>query len=240
MPSDVTLNFWSLEQEHDVTTELSSVLSADECARAARFATGALRRRFAVARGGMRYLLAAITGHPPAALVFEYGPYGKPRLTIPVAFNLSHTADLACLAVTCANRDMTAEIPSIGVDIERLGPVENGLAERVLSDGELAFFKGLPPDERTDAFYRAWTRKEAVMKACGRGLSLAPRRFSVDLAGAAVSAVLALPDDLPDPGCWRLSGFDADDGTTGAVAVIGETGGALKISRQWWRPQIDL
>ncbi len=66
---------------------------------------------------------------------------------------------------------------AVGVDIETIRPMEDleAAARRAMEPAELGRWAANPEDDRLDAFYRSWTRKEAALKAVGRGLSVDPR-----------------------------------------------------------------
>jgi 4'-phosphopantetheinyl transferase len=127
-----------------------------ESARAARFATPVLRRRYLAAHGALRGILKQFTG---ARLDFALHEKGKPYLpgAPELQFNLSHSQGMALVAVTL-------DVP-VGVDIERVRELAQhaAIAERYF-----------PPSERQPAdvedFFRRWTRYEAVLKAQGLGL----------------------------------------------------------------------
>ncbi len=80
-----------------------------------------------------------------------------------------------------------------GVDIElrdRRLPDTRALARSVLSPAELDALDRSPRGERDALFLRAWTRKEAVLKAMGVGLSMPTTGFDVlRLTGSAVEDV---------------------------------------------------
>lgn len=233
MSIKVNLHLWPLKQPASVIRDLFSVLSADERERAARFATDALRERFTVARGFMRHRLAANAGGDPSSLVFTYGSHGKPALETGAIFNLSHTDHLACLATLHCAPGVVASV-SLGVDIEVAGLVDAGLERHALSETEIACFKALAPDEQRCVFFRAWTRKEAIMKACGLGLSVSPQSITVDLKHAERSTVLSLPSDLPDHSQWFLRGFAPQEGTLGAVALTTPTNAQVDVRTYKW------
>ena len=80
----------------------------------------------------------------------------------PIFFNLSHSKRI----VTC----VISSIDEAGIDVEginknplELMPVVFVYQEQMLIEAELTFAK------KVEAFYRVWTRKEAVMKAAGKG-----------------------------------------------------------------------
>lgn len=140
-------------------------LTAEEQDRAGRFRLGRVRDQFVVARGRLRALLGHYLGLEPRAVPVQYADGGKPHLPAgyPLHFNLSHTDGLAVYAVGRAR---------VGVDVERCReiPDADGLVSRFFSRRECDQFHALPPPARPAAFLRAWTRKEAVLKAIGRGV----------------------------------------------------------------------
>lgn len=95
-----------------------------------------------------------------------YGEHGKPTLPDGPFFSLSHAGNLAVLAVSDA---------PVGVDVEKPRPVRDAVARRYFQAEELVWMEHDP----LSRFFFLWTRKEAVLKCCGRGLSLDPGSFSV-------------------------------------------------------------
>jgi 4'-phosphopantetheinyl transferase len=70
----------------------------------------------------------------------------------------------------------------------------------------------LPQSERTSAFYRCWTRKEALLKAEGCGLFRALDTFTVSLLAGEPATVLAGPDG------WDLRHIDVSSHAVAAIA----------------------
>lgn len=155
---------------------LEVLLSADEIARADRFYREPLRDRYVASRGMLRTILSRVVGRPPDVLDFEHNEHGKPHLPDGPSFNLSHTRDHLIVAVARAGR--------LGVDLERIRPVPEleSLVRRFLAPDEVDELMALPEPERLRAFLRGWTRKEAFVKALGRGLSVPLSSFVVRLA----------------------------------------------------------
>ena len=157
----------------------TSPLSADEQARATRFAFQVHRERFAAARGLLRELLGRLLEVAPKAVRFESGAGGKPRLPPDlgrgVRFNLSHSQDRGLFSFSRGRE--------LGVDIEALrGAVEHtAIAMRFFSPAERAALASLASSERAAAFFTVWTRKEAYIKLLGRGLSIPLDSFDVSL-----------------------------------------------------------
>jgi 4'-phosphopantetheinyl transferase len=154
-------------QPHDQLEALSSVLSADERRRAARFAFSSDRDQYTVVHGALRILLGALMGQEPSTLAFDVSETGKPRLANmrdAPRFSLSHTRGMGLLAIS---REV-----EVGVDVEYQRPdfrcVE--IAERFFSADESRYLRELAPDAQCSAFFAAWVRKEAWLKARGTGL----------------------------------------------------------------------
>jgi len=163
--------------------------TADEAARAARFATPALRRRYLRAHAALRAILGSVTA---AKLEFALHEKGKPYLTSApeIRFNLAHSREMALVAV--------ALDVEVGVDIERVRPLPEyaAIAQRYFPAGYTA------PSGVRD-FFRHWTRFEALLKAHGAGLygagSTPPGVWTVTEidAGPKFTAALAVEGPLP-------------------------------------------
>lgn len=112
-----------------------------------------------------RLVLATYLKTPPEQIELTTGEHGKPALaSAQLHFNCSDSGGLIVVAVSpdC----------ELGVDVERIveRPVDR-LAARAFSPEQAAAIAKLPEPERSAAFYRDWTVKEAQAKATGRGLS---------------------------------------------------------------------
>lgn len=210
-----TVHVWriALSQEDDRLERFRSTLDLRELERAGRFHFDKHRRHFIVARGFLRSVVASYLGVQPRALQFEYGAYGKPALTSGHAlrFNLSHSNEVALLAVA-----IDAEL---GVDVEHIRPDFAGedIARRYFSRAEVDVFNTLPPEERVAAFFRCWTRKEAYIKAIGKGFSQALDAFDVTLAPGVAPALLRAEDD--EVSRWWMSDVEVGEGYAGALIV---------------------
>ncbi len=167
---DPTVWFARAPAPPELAAQLSAWQSPDERARQNRFQQHEDRQRFLIARGLLRVLAARHLGIPPAAVAFAYGPFGKPHLAeknsrTPWHFNVSHSGDLVVLAVSHTHE--------IGVDVERVraGDDWDDVARTIFDSTQHAQWSRLPQPERTDTFLRAWTRREAALKALGLGLA---------------------------------------------------------------------
>jgi len=210
-----TVHVWriALGQGDDRFARFRRTLEAPELDRAARFHFEKHRRHFIVARGFLRSVVARYLGTQPEALRFEYGAYGKPALASghTLRFNLSHSNEVALLAVT-----LDAEV---GVDVEHIRAdfASEDIAQRYFSRAEVEVFNALPQEERVAAFFRCWTRKEAYIKAIGKGLSQALDAFDVTLGPDLPAMLLRAEDD--DAARWWMSDIEVGEGYAGALAV---------------------
>lgn len=211
---------WSLDIAPDRVAALRDLLADDERDRAARFAYPVHRDRHIVGRARLRQILGAETGRDPRDIVFRYGANGKPAVDGGPEFNLTHTGGLAALAIS---RD-----GALGLDIEALRPIEDGVARHHFSAAEYARLSRLDPGDWLGGFYRCWTRKEAVIKACGLGLSMPLDSFDVSLAPGAAARLVRIEGDVPS--AWQLVHFEPAPGVVGALAA--RTGGA-QIALTW-------
>jgi 4'-phosphopantetheinyl transferase len=149
-------------------SELSRTLSPEERQRAQEM-PAPQARRFTVARGILRTLLAGFTGGAAHKLRFEYGSAGKPSLLeYDINFNVSHSGELGLFAF--------APDRSVGVDVENERPVRRLLdvAQRFMSEDEVRSIAAAPPEERDATFLRSWVIREARLKAQGKGIWSAP------------------------------------------------------------------
>ncbi|HWB97409.1 MAG TPA: 4'-phosphopantetheinyl transferase superfamily protein [Bryobacteraceae bacterium] len=211
---------WSvlLTATEATTDRLFATLSPDERDRAARFHFNLHRHRFVLSRGLLRVLLARYLDTDPAALVFGYGPQGKPELPgSGLCFNVSHSGNLAAHALV---PDPTGSL-ELGIDVESIRTVSHSdaVARRFFCPAEWQEIETLPPAERADAFFRCWTRKEAYVKALGGGLSVPLDRFQVSLLPGHPARLISLDGDPVRASEWSLYHLDPAEGYTGALAV---------------------
>ena len=187
-----------------------ALLDTEERGRHAAFLRDADRDSYAAAHIGLRRLLGGYLGLEPDRVPFLRetcptcgGPHGRPAAGVAGAphFSLSHSGDLVLFAF--------AGTP-VGADVEKAPSAQ--FADDVAGSlhpverTELAALAG--EAERTAAFVRCWTRKEAYLKGTGEGLSGNPAR---DYVGCG-------PDPAPLPG-WQLADCPVDPGYGAAVAV---------------------
>ena len=93
---------------------------------------------------------------------FEYNEHGKPQLArhADIHFNISHCRE----AVACVIADR-----EVGIDVECRGRYKETLARHILSEREWTDVQN--SDDRDLVFTILWTKKEAMVKRTGTGIS---------------------------------------------------------------------
>ena len=179
------------------------LLSPDELERAARFRFEHNRAEYIISRGTLRFLLGLYLSVAGEDLRFDYSAYGRPSLhgespRQTLDFNVSHSGEIVLLAFARGRR--------IGVDVEEIRRdfTTNEIAERFFSTTECDSLRMLPVEQRHEAFFRCWTRKEAFIKALGEGLSHPLNQFDVSLTPDSPAVFLATRPDAQEVKRWKL------------------------------------
>jgi 4'-phosphopantetheinyl transferase len=223
----------------DVLVTVGTCLDDDERRKADALPHPADRRRFTVAHGGVRRILADVVGAPADDIRWRRGPHGKPELVGPACdrqTSLSHSDDLVVLAISRRRR--------VGVDVQALTPTLDAvrLAARYYAEDEATYVAaGDPAAVQVDRFVRLWTRKEACVKATGgclaQGLALPVRAEGQDDA-APRSACLVVHDPHGQlPGPYTVRDVAVPLGFGAAVALEGTA--PFSVSCRWWPPTAD-
>jgi 4'-phosphopantetheinyl transferase len=217
-PAEVVYAFVSLAGEPSAADE--ALLDDEERERSTRFVRPRDRDRFVLSHAALRLFVARCLDIEPFAVRYAKGVHGKPQLAPglpPLEFNLSHSGELALVAIA---RDR-----ALGVDVEHMRDLPDALsiAETTFSPAEQAALRSLAPAEQQPAFFRCWTRKEAVIKAAGDGLGRVLDSFDVDLAPGSTSALLRFDGRDGDLAGWSLRDLPAPAGYVAAGAVATST-----------------
>src|SRR5439155_27250976 len=173
-------------------------------------------------RGVLRDLLGRYLQTQPSRIRFVYNAFGKPDLSPEfgnrLKFNLSHSADLALIAI--------ATVSSVGVDLEyiRTKSDYDDIAGHFLATAEVEDLIDLPDHLYAEAFFSCWTKKEAYLKACGEGLATPLNSFSVPLRTNPVHTPVELyvgSKDIAPAKRWSLYTLRPAPGYAGALAIEG-------------------
>ncbi len=222
-PNAVAVCLFPLDVSPKTRERWHGTLDSGELARAAEFHFARDRERFMTVHGALRTLLGRILDRPPQGLQFETGPWGRPYLTgNPIRFSVSHSRSWALLAV--------GRQPRLGIDLEPVRDLNDleGLARVAFSEPEHRALLALPPEHRPAAFFRVWTRKEAVAKALGEGLR-AMKRFAVSVDTE--PRLLTLEGEPQTDSQWRLEDLTEIPNHTACLAVE---------ARDWHIVQVEV
>ena len=163
------------------------------------------RARYVAGRTLLRRRLGRLLGCEPLAVDIVEGPDGKPVLAEPVlAFNVSHAGDLIVIAICRPRR--------LGVDVEQIRPDVDlhAVTEELFETTDRDVVMRAAATEGVRAFFRYWTRYEALVKARGDGLVLPLRGLSEIATGFVVREL---------------------EVTTGYVAAVAADGGPWRVVR---------
>lgn len=219
-PLGEDIHLWTiaLDRPAERCAQDAELLSDEEAVRAARFRFARDRGRFIVGRAALRRILGHYMGEAPEALRFSYGRWGKPGLDgpqagPPLAFNLSHSRELALLAV--------AHDCALGADVEWVRNSDDleRLAQRFFAPPEVAELSGIGPSRYATAFFACWTRKEAFLKAFGAGLSVPLDGFCVSVDPDKPARLHSTAWRPGEAERWVLADVAIDTGIRAAIAI---------------------
>jgi len=129
----------------------------------------------------VRLFAMDIEGLRNEEILFEKGVFGKPRLQHmrePWEYNISHSGKWVTGIVGRKGQ-------RVGIDVQKMNPVNPSLARYTMSPEELKQYLSLPPGEQRTYFYDLWTRKESYLKMEGIGITLPIRSvFAEDYSGS--------------------------------------------------------
>jgi len=151
---------------------------------------------------------------------FGYGAHGKPFLAgkhSTLRFSVSHSRDEMLLAI--------AHMREVGVDVEgvrNIGLAIDELGDTVLSEPEKQALAGLGDEDKRMNFLRFWTRKEAYIKADGRGVSLPLERIDVSASEGRAAVLDESTGEWRTCTRWELRTLAAGPDYVAALAVEGQ------------------
>ena len=215
------------------TDEFLPLLSPLEAERYDGYRQELDQRRFLTGRVLAKTLVAARLGIAPETVTFDATcadcgkHHGPPRLPdAPVRFSISHSGERVGIALT--------EDTPVGLDVEAANRrAEDSLIDYALSETERRTVHALPEDERADAFFTYWARKEAVLKATSKGLRL-PLRSITLTPPSELAGLLSSTDDSLTPESTRLADLTPGPGYRAAVALLTEQ--EIAVTEHHWSP----
>jgi 4'-phosphopantetheinyl transferase len=242
LPEDYSLpddevHIWQtrLDLSCDRIEGLREILSVNEQQRADRFYFDRDRKRHIIARGLLRLVVARLSNTSPALLKITSTSHGKPHLLHDVGqprikFNISHSGELIYIVI--------ANSRAVGIDVEEVRndfPVEM-IARGAFSTVEFDELMALDPAFRPDSFFTCWTRKEALFKAKGEGLSAVLDRSNKSLFGPLPMPMSLANLEANPPANWTLLDLQVETGYKAAVVFEGSDCRA----RRWKWPAIGI
>ncbi len=205
-------------------SNLEKILSRKELDKADKFHFPKDRNSFVVSRASLKIILSKYINVEPTAVNFVYNKYGKPFLDIKndtnISFNLSHSGNFCLIGITKNNK--------IGVDIEKINKDFSSLeiAKNYFSEKEYLALTKLPSNERGKAFFYCWTRKEAFIKAEGKGLSIPLDSFDVTISEEEAKITrITNKINIDD---WKLYNIKVNDEYCAAIASSGNIKNIIK------------
>ena len=196
-----------------------TLLNDTELARARRFQRSCDSDRSLLGAALLRITAARHLGVRPADVAVDRtcgrcgAQHGRPQLPgSGLHASVSHSGDIVAVALTGAG--------PVGVDVEAVRSIDFA----AVTDSVCV------PAERGEVrsaldFYTYWTRKEAVLKATGEGLSRPMTDLQVTPPGSAPVLLRIGSDGAP---ACRMAGIPAGGGYQAAVAVL--TAGPVAFS----------
>ena len=146
-----------------LSSDLSVFLNSPELKKANRFYKEIDRTRFIIYRSILKLLLGAYTKLHVKNIYLDYDFNKKPYLASHpwLHFNITHSEDFAAIAVSRKK---------VGIDIEHLSEdfKYTNLLPDIFDDNERETIQNSTNKKNT--FYTLWTRKEAFVKALGKGI----------------------------------------------------------------------
>lgn len=190
-----------------------SVLDAAEQTQVGKFKNDLLRKRYVEVHGRLRYVLAQTLNESPEKINIKTAEHGKPYLADnpELVFNLSHSENAMVIAVGRNCR--------LGVDVERCKPRTNliGLVEKCFAEEEITYWNELPEAQKTVEFFRFWTRKEAFVKATGRGIGLGLNKCVINPENQV--GFLRVPAGCGLPSMWHVLDLALGQGVCSALVT---------------------
>jgi 4'-phosphopantetheinyl transferase len=190
----------NLEPMDDLTfRKLLTNLSDEEQERVKKYARPNDAKRVLLADILVRSVIASELKVSNKAIEFNANKYGKPLLkgNCGIYFNVSHSGDWIVCAV---------DNEPIGIDIEKIIPVELEIATQFFSDEEYKMLMAKSPEDWQHFFFDLWTLKESYIKAVGKGLSMPLKSFTVSFLEKGEIAVKS-GNRLAN---WTLKQYDLD------------------------------
>jgi 4'-phosphopantetheinyl transferase len=206
---DVIIYSIYLPEYNELTKDLVHFLNPEERSRSERYYQNKDRNQFIICRAILKFVLAAHTQLDVTTVHIDYHFNKKPYLSShpSLCFNISHSEDFAVIAIS---------LNKIGVDIEYISKdfTFTNLLPDIFDNNEVLAIQNAV--NKKHAFYTLWTRKEALVKALGKGIDDDFKNIPSLDGHYFVDSKL-----LTNKGNWQVYSFELADYYLGAVAFEG-------------------
>ncbi|RZS95510.1 4'-phosphopantetheinyl transferase family protein [Cecembia calidifontis] len=198
--------------------EFLETLSREEKEKAFRFHFEKDSTAFIAARGMLRHLLSHYLGEKPESLQFGYNSFGKPFLMSPshgepLHFNLSHAGNLGLFAFSSEQE--------LGIDVELIREdfSIDSIVEHYFCPPEIKAIQNSDPSAAFSLFFKFWTRKEAINKAMGKGLSFPLEKCNVSHIQGFDFSPVSLPDAEEKDPVWYVRDLSPEGNYAAALSL---------------------
>lgn len=174
--NSVDIYYVQFSKQLDYFEKLFELLDEEEKSRALRFYFDKDKKSFTIARAYLKILISKYLKINNKDIHFSYNKYGKSYLKDSnLYFNISHSKDFAVYAFST--------LGEVGIDIEFMREKVDfkNIIHRYFSKSEIIDFNNVPEHQQKEAFFNGWSRKEAYIKAKGKGLSIPLNSFDVTI-----------------------------------------------------------
>ena len=201
-----------------------ALLDHKELTIAERFKFAEVRERYIISHGVLRQLLAKRVNESAASLQIDKAEFGKPFLPDHpgVSFNMSHSGDILAIAISSQCQ--------LGIDVEcyKTRDTWEGLVKKCFAPEEADYWYSLDNTERSHAFYQFWVKKEAFVKAVGKGITLGLNQCVVNPSHS--NSFLRVPELGGRADQWQIYSLDLAENEFSAV-VCDKLNAALRLTR---------
>jgi 4'-phosphopantetheinyl transferase len=217
------VHIWAVDLDHLKLpcNEAVQMLPEFEKKKSERFRFELLKTRYIKGHYLLRALLGMYLGIDFFNQEFHINKYGKPSLKNTQAedsiyFNMSNSEN-TCICVFRQHGD-------IGVDVEKIYDMTNmdSIVERFFSPSENIKFCSLPEQSRKISFFKYWTRKEALLKGIGVGLSFPLHKIDVLYDQEETKGVFIKTKERDEQTEWTLRDINIFNGFASALALEGK------------------
>lgn len=195
LPNPNTVDVWLIEMDR-LTSKISrffNTMNTPEKIRNAKLIYNVDKQRNIISCGLTRELLGQYINIEPSEVTIEIGAHGKPLIPAKnnskmPGFNISHSENMMLFVTSLHDKN-------IGIDIEAHRNIEDlsEIADSLLNAEDKKHFLSFPEDLRKYIFFDCWTKKEAIVKAAGIGLSASITDIRIPLnSGKPINVALSL------------------------------------------------